>query len=92
MLNIVPRMHDNVVDINEGDVFGPYNCSVDCNPPCVVSWAFLNSNESVSIKTQGGICSHKQSTETSHWSSVQRNGEPIYLKRMGFDSISNASI
>lgn len=54
MLNIVPRMHDNVVVINEGDIFGPYNCSVDCNPPCVVSWAFLNSNESVSIETQGG--------------------------------------
>lgn len=49
MLNIVPRMPDNF--INEGDVFGPYNCSVDCNPPCVVSW---DSNKSLGIKTQGG--------------------------------------
>lgn len=52
MLNIVPRMPENI--INEVDVFGPYNCSVDCNPPCIVSWAFLDSNESVGIKTQGG--------------------------------------
>lgn len=54
MLTIVPRMPANVVVINEGDVFGPYNCSVDCNPPCVVSWTFLNSTGFVSVKTEGG--------------------------------------
>lgn len=54
MLTIVPRMPDNIVVINEGDIFGPYKCSVDCNPPCVVSWTFLNLTGSVSVKTQGG--------------------------------------
>lgn len=55
MLTIVPRMPDNIVVINEGDIFGPYKCSVDCNPPCVVSWTFLNLTGSVSVKTHGGV-------------------------------------
>lgn len=50
MLNIVFWMYDNVVVINEGDIFGLYNCFVDCNFFCVVLWVFLDLNEFVGIK------------------------------------------
>ncbi|XP_061180583.1 immunoglobulin superfamily member 10-like [Saccostrea echinata] len=30
--------------IKEGDTFGPYNCSADCNPPCTLQWKYKNTS------------------------------------------------
>ncbi|XP_061170406.1 uncharacterized protein LOC133179729 [Saccostrea echinata] len=35
---ISPQPPMNILKIREGDKFGPYNCSADCNPPCTFQW------------------------------------------------------
>ncbi|XP_052722312.1 hemicentin-1-like [Crassostrea angulata] len=37
-------MQDNgMVTVREGETFGPYQCLVDCHPPCNVTWTYMNS-------------------------------------------------
>ncbi|XP_062612072.1 uncharacterized protein LOC134273867 [Saccostrea cucullata] len=35
---VTPKPPSDELSIHEGDTFGPYTCSADCNPPCTVQW------------------------------------------------------
>ncbi|XP_056002521.1 uncharacterized protein LOC125663395 isoform X3 [Ostrea edulis] len=35
---------DNTVSVKEGDLIGPYHCSTDCNPPCIIQWKYKLSS------------------------------------------------
>ncbi|XP_062602475.1 carcinoembryonic antigen-related cell adhesion molecule 5-like isoform X8 [Saccostrea cucullata] len=37
---VTPEPPNDELNIHDGDTFGPYNCSADCNPPCSVQWKY----------------------------------------------------
>ncbi|XP_022311594.2 uncharacterized protein LOC111116862 [Crassostrea virginica] len=45
-----------VVTLKEGDMFGPYNCLADCNPPCTFTWKYKNitTTDFVGVASDGG--------------------------------------
>ncbi|XP_062593256.1 uncharacterized protein LOC134254741 [Saccostrea cucullata] len=52
-MNISPPISDNIT-LHENDIFGPYVCAVDCNPPCNVQWKYMESlGKYISITTKG---------------------------------------
>lgn len=50
-------MQDNgMVTVREGETFGPYQCLVDCHPPCNVTWTYMNSTGHLgNISTNGNL-------------------------------------
>nr|XP_011418983.2 uncharacterized protein LOC105322142 [Crassostrea gigas] len=41
--------------IREGQTIGPYQCKVDCNPPCNKTWKYKDSSGSISVISKEGI-------------------------------------
>ncbi|XP_061185144.1 uncharacterized protein LOC133193191 [Saccostrea echinata] len=42
-INISPAVPSGEIYLHDGATFGPYNCTVDCNPPCRVQWMVKRS-------------------------------------------------
>ncbi|XP_052715016.1 uncharacterized protein LOC128188166 [Crassostrea angulata] len=54
-------MQDNgMVTIREGETFGPYQCLVDCHPPCNVTWTYMNSTGHLEVISKNGNLSLPQ--------------------------------
>ncbi|XP_061180616.1 uncharacterized protein LOC133189230, partial [Saccostrea echinata] len=52
-MKISPLISDNIT-VRDGDIFGPYVCSVDCNPPCSIQWKYMEpSGKFVNATTKG---------------------------------------
>ncbi|XP_061180617.1 uncharacterized protein LOC133189231 [Saccostrea echinata] len=52
-MNISPLISDNIT-LRDGDIFGPYVCTVDCNPPCSIQWKYMEpSGKFVNATTKG---------------------------------------
>ncbi|XP_062617014.1 uncharacterized protein LOC134278740 [Saccostrea cucullata] len=52
-MKISPPISGNIT-LQENDIFGPYACAVDCNPPCSIQWKNMDpSGKFVSITTKG---------------------------------------
>ncbi|XP_062588799.1 pregnancy-specific beta-1-glycoprotein 2-like [Saccostrea cucullata] len=39
-LKITPNQQNDDLSLFDGETFGPYTCSADCNPPCTVQWKY----------------------------------------------------
>lgn len=33
-----------LITIRDGEAIGPYQCIVDCNPPCNITWEYMDTN------------------------------------------------
>lgn len=54
-------MQDNgMVTVREGETFGPYQCLVDCHPPCNVTWTYMNSTGHLHVISPKRSLSPKQ--------------------------------
>ncbi|XP_062605648.1 uncharacterized protein LOC134267457 [Saccostrea cucullata] len=40
------------LEIKDGDFFGPYTCSADCNPACTLRWQYKNPSGYFEVATQ----------------------------------------
>lgn len=48
-----PSLRNGHVVMKEGDMFGPYTCSVSCNPPCNIVWIYNTTSSSDRVYTPG---------------------------------------
>lgn len=40
-----PSIQKNqLINVREGETIGPYQCIVDCNPPCNITWEKIDEN------------------------------------------------
>lgn len=49
-VDIKIQPYEKVIDISEGETLGPYECTADCNPPCLVRWS---SNGGSNMELEG---------------------------------------
>ena len=61
-VNINPQLPANqTLYVRDGDYVGPYNCSADCNPPCVIQWKYKLSNGTFrDAESEGGTLTQQQ--------------------------------
>lgn len=45
----------NTLTIKEGATIGPYQCKVDCNPPCDTTWKYKDSAGSIHVLSKEGM-------------------------------------
>lgn len=58
--NGMVTVRDGMVTVREGETFGPYQCLVDCHPPCNVTWTFINSSGQMDVISLNGNLSQQQ--------------------------------
>lgn len=42
-----------LIIIREGETIGPYQCIADCNPPCNITWKYMDANGNFYFLPQG---------------------------------------
>ncbi|XP_061180582.1 uncharacterized protein LOC133189191 [Saccostrea echinata] len=52
---ITPKPLNDTITLKDGDPFGPYNCSADCNPPCTLQWKYKHPSGDFANVTSYGI-------------------------------------
>nr|XP_022307478.1 uncharacterized protein LOC111113474 [Crassostrea virginica] len=55
-----PLLNSNdKLTVKEGESIGPYNCTVDCNPPCDITWEYKDSTSGFfDVASTGSLDSH----------------------------------
>nr|XP_022304465.1 uncharacterized protein LOC111111660 [Crassostrea virginica] len=56
-----PILTNGKLTVKEGNTIGPYDCSVDCNPPCQINWKYKNTNGTLHDASSNG---HELSIES----------------------------
>lgn len=56
VISIIPQpsLRNGHLVMKEGDLFGPYTCSVSCNPPCNIVWTYNTTSSSERVNTNEG--------------------------------------
>lgn len=45
--------NEKLITLKEGESIGPYQCIADCNPPCNMTWKYMDTNGKFSFLTKG---------------------------------------
>lgn len=44
---------EKIITIREGESIGPYQCIADCNPPCNMTWKYMDTDGKFSFLPKG---------------------------------------
>lgn len=44
---------EKLITIREGETIGPYHCNADCNPPCNMTWKYMDADGHFYFLPQG---------------------------------------